>query len=209
MACRRTDRESTFQGLLDLYRLPTQKSSDFLSNFPFPARSSSHTQDLFNHFHRKFLMKKRGIAYTLRGGLVQAHLRTQVLHVLPTRFWNVMHFVASTFHESTPAELLSARGSKLRPPVVMAFVPHFGTHFRHALQNSVMPESTAPAGSSGRSVNILEILQRAPTLGLINRPCLPICPRPRIDSQRDAQRCVIGSRYGVVAQPSNELSQHP
>ena len=91
--------------------LGIQKSSAFLSNFPFPARSSSRTQVLFNHRHRKFLMKKRGMAYALRGGLVQAHLRTQVLQVVPTRFWNVMHFVASTFHVSTPGELLLAKGS--------------------------------------------------------------------------------------------------
>ena len=159
-------------------RSAIQKLSVFLSNFPFPARSSSHTQDLFNHLHRKFLIKKRGIAYILRGGLVQAHLRTHVLQVLPTRIWKVMHFFASTFHESTPVALLSSKGSKLRLPFVMAPVPHFGTHFRHALQNSVMPESTAPAGSSGRSVKILEIRQRDPTLGLIKRPCLPSWPRP-------------------------------
>ena len=71
-------------------------------------------------------MKKRGIAYMRLGGLVQAHLRTHVLQVLPTRIWNVLHFSASTFHESTPFELLLARGSKLRSPVVMAPVPHLG-----------------------------------------------------------------------------------
>ena len=37
--------------------------------------------------------KERGMAYTLRGGLVQAHLRTHVLQVVPTRFWKVMHFL--------------------------------------------------------------------------------------------------------------------
>ena len=84
-------------------RFAIQKSSAFLSNFPCPARSSSHTQVLFSHLHRKFLMKKRGMAYILLGGLVQAHLRTHVLQVLPTRIWNVLHFSASTFQESTPA----------------------------------------------------------------------------------------------------------
>jgi len=156
----------------------TQKSSACLSNFPCPNLSSSHTHDLFNHRHRKFLIKKRGIAYLLRGGLVHAHLRTQVLQVLPTRIWKVMHFLASTFQVNTPDALLSSKASKLRLPVVIAPVPHFGTHFKHALQNSVMPESTAPKASSGRSVNILEIRQRDPTLGLINRPCLPSWPRP-------------------------------
>ena len=62
-----------------------------------------------------------------------------------------MHFFASTFHESTPVALLSSKGSKLRSPFVMAPVPHFGTHFRHELQNSVMPKSTAPAASSSAS----------------------------------------------------------
>ena len=79
-----------------------------------------------------------------------------------------MHFLASTFQVNTPDALLSSKASKLRLPVVIAFVPHFGTHFKHELQNSVMPESTAPKASSGRSVNILEIRQRDPTLGLIN-----------------------------------------
>ena len=155
-----------------------QKSPAFLSNFPCPNAPSSHTQDLFNHLHRKFLIKNLGMAYPRRGGLVHEHRRTHVLQVVPTRFWKVMHFFASTFQERTPVALLSSKGSKLRIPLVMAPVPHFGTHLRHALQNSVMPESTAPMCSSGRSVIILEIRQRAPTLGLINRPCLPSWPRP-------------------------------
>ena len=88
-------------------------------------------------------MKKRGTAYLLRGGLVHAHLRTQVLQVLPTRIWKVIHFLASTFQENTPDALLSSKAPKSRLPAEIAPVPHFGTHFRHALQNSVMPESTA------------------------------------------------------------------
>ena len=155
------------------FPLTPQKSSACLSNFPCPNLSSSHTHDLFNHRHRKFLIKNRGIAYLLRGGLVHAHLRTQVLQVVPTRIWKVMHFLASTFQLNTPEALLSPKASNPRLPVVIASVPHFGTHFKHALQNSVIPESTAPNVSSGRSVNIFEIRQRDPTLGLINRPCLP------------------------------------
>ena len=155
-----------------------QKSPAFLSNFPCPNAPSSHTQDLFNHLHRKFLIKNLGMAYPRRGGLVHEHRRTHVLQVVPTRFWKVMHFFASTFQERTPVALLSSKGSKLRIPLVMAPVPHFGTHLRHALQNSVMPESTTPMCSSGRSVIILEIRHLAPTLGLINSPCLPSWPRP-------------------------------
>ena len=149
-------------------------------------------------------MKKRGTAYIFKGGLVHAHLRTQVLQVLPTRFWKVMHFLASTFQVNTPDALLSSKASKLRLPVVIACVPHFGTHFKHALQNSVMPESIAPKASSGRSVNILEMRQRAPTLGLINRPCLPTWPRPA--STASGMLKAVSFAAGIALYPSPRMN---
>ncbi len=124
-----------------------------------------------------------------------------------------MHFFASTFHERTPVELLSSNGSKLRPPVVMALVPHFGTHFRHAFQARIAELGDTRVHGPGRlqrkvSENLGNTAAR-PHLGIYQEAVSARLPQARVDSQWDAERGIVGRRNRVVSQPSNELRHHP
>ena len=67
--------------------LSAQKSSGRLLYLPYFRTSSIQSQNLFSHLQRKRLMKKRVVGCTQCLDLVHGHVRVQLEHVVPTRFW--------------------------------------------------------------------------------------------------------------------------